>query len=132
MPRLARLLPSAFAFALAAVSSAAAVAATAMRYDKAAFDHALATGVPVVVHVCASWSPLCRTQKPVVVALLKGLEMQRVQLFNADFDTDRELKRTLHVFQQGTLVVFKDGREAARSTGDTDRTTIATLLTKAR
>ena len=49
MPPLARLLPGVFAFALAVVSSVAATAATAMRYDKAAFNRALAVGAPVVV-----------------------------------------------------------------------------------
>ena len=111
--------------------SSAACAATVARYDKAAFNRALAAGVPLVVHVCAGWSPLCRTQRPIVANLLKGPRMLPVLLLNADFDADREARRLLHVTYQGTLIVFKDGREAARSSGDTDRTAIAALLNKA-
>ena len=128
MPHFARLLPGACAFALAVVSSVAAMAAPAMRYDKTAFSRALATGTPVVVHVCAGWSPLCQTQRPIVGALLKEPGMRSVQLLNADFDTDLEARRTLRVLHQGTLIVFKNGREVARSSGDTDRTAIAALL----
>ena len=138
MPALARLPPAAvrrvlsgaLAFALAAGSTAAAWAAAA-HYDKAGLDRALAAGVPVVVHVCAGWSPLCRTQKPIIAALLRGPKMQPVLLLNADYDTDREARRVLHVPYQGTLIVFKDGREVARSSGDVDRAAIAMLLNKA-
>ena len=37
----------------------------------------------------------------------------------ANFDTEKALKRALGVTQQSTIVVFKDGKEVARSTGDT-------------
>ena len=129
MPVLARFLPGALALVVAAGSSATACAATA-HYSKAALDRALAAGVPVVVHVCAGWSPLCKKQKPIVASLLQGPRMLPVLLLNADFDTDREARRMLHVAYQGTLIVFKDGREVVRSSGDTDRTAIAALLAK--
>ena len=128
MPLLARLLPGVFALALAVVSSAAAPAATAMRYDKTAFSRALATGVPVVVHVCAGWSPLCQAQKPIVAAVLQEPGMRSVQLLNVDYSTDLETKRALRVLHQGTLIVFRNGREVARSSGEIDRTAIAALL----
>ena len=130
MPHLARSMPGAFAFAfaLALGSSVAAMAATAMRYDKTAFNRALAVGAPVVVHFCAGWSPLCQTQKPIVSALLREPGMRSAQLINADFDTDLEARRTLRVLHQGTLIVFRHGREVARSSGETDRTAIAALL----
>ena len=128
MSPLARLLPGVFALALAVVSSVTVVAATAMRYDKVTFNRALATGMPVVVHVCAGWSPLCQTQKPIVAALLQEPGMRSVQLLNVDFNTDLEARRTLSVLHQGTLIVFRNGREVARSAGDTDRTAIAALL----
>ena len=130
MSVLARLLPGALAFAVAAGSSAAACAAAA-RYSKAALDRALGAGVPVVVHVCAGWSPLCRTQKPIIAALLTGPPVLPVLLLNADFDADRDARRMLHVVHQGTLIVFKNGREVARSSGDTDRAAITAVLTKA-
>ena len=124
------LVPGALAVAVAA-SSLPACAATAVHYSQAAFNRALAASVPLVVHVCAGWSPLCRVQKPIVATLLRGPRMLPVLLLNVDFDTDRYARRVLHAPYQGTLIVFKDGREVARSSGDTDRTAIAALLNKA-
>ena len=116
-----------------AAAAACCVAASALplRYSKVAFDRALAGGLPVVVHVCANWSPLCKVQKPIVAALLRELPLREIILFNAEFDSDFELRRTLHVFQQATFVVFKDGREVARSNGDVERAAIEALLKKA-
>ena len=54
-----------------------------------------------------------------------------VTLFKADYDTEAALKKQLRVAQQSTFVVFKNGKEVGRSTGDTDRTTIARLFDKA-
>jgi thioredoxin-like negative regulator of GroEL len=46
----------------------------------------------------------------------------------ANFDTEKALKRSLGVTQQSTIVVFKDGKEVARSTGDTQEPNLAALL----
>jgi hypothetical protein len=51
-----------------------------------------------------------------------------VTLFVADFDTEKALKKSLGVTKQSTIVVFKDGKESARSTGDTRRDSLAELL----
>jgi len=58
-------------------------------------------------------------------------EFKDVTLFIADFDTEKALERSLGVTQQSTIVLFKGGKEAARSTGDTRQATLAALLRRA-
>jgi thioredoxin 1 len=49
-------------------------------------------------------------------------------LYVANFDTEKALKRSLGVTQQSTIVVFKDRKEVARSTGDTQEQNLSALL----
>jgi len=67
--------------------------------------------------------------------VLKGLvetpALKSLTLYVANFDTEKALKRSLGVTQQSTIVVFKDGKEIARSTGDTQRDRLDALLKQA-
>ena len=120
-------------FVVAAGLAIAAVASLAgeVPFDKASFDAALAQGKPVIVEFSADWCPTCRAQKPIVQSLLKEERLRPVTLFNANFDTEVELKRQLRVSQQSTFVVFKGGKEVGRSTGQTQKDVIADLFDKA-
>jgi thiol-disulfide isomerase/thioredoxin len=100
-------------------------------YSQAAFDQAVAAGKPVIVHFAASWCPTCKAQQPIVDALLKEPSRKDATFFKADYDTEVALKKQLHVSQQSTFVVFKEGKEVGRSTGQTDRAAIASLFDKA-
>jgi len=51
-----------------------------------------------------------------------------VSLFVANFDTEKVLERSLGITKQSTIVVFRDGKESARSTGDTQQPALADLL----
>jgi hypothetical protein len=51
-----------------------------------------------------------------------------ITVFVANFDTEKVLERFLGITQQSTIVVFKDGKESARSTGDTQQAPLAELL----
>jgi thiol-disulfide isomerase/thioredoxin len=99
--------------------------------DRAALDQAVAAGGPVVVHFHANWCPTCKAQTPVVAQLLSEPPMQAFKLFIADFDNEKALKAELHVNAQSTFVVFKGGREVARSTGQTSREAIAATFARA-
>jgi thioredoxin 1 len=120
-------LATAGTLALAAFSAAAGQ----QPFNQAAFDKALAARQPVIVHVQASWCPTCKVQRPIVASLLQQPKMKNVILFAADFDTEAALKKQLHVAQQSTFVVFKGGKEVARSTGETRRDAIAALFDQA-
>jgi thioredoxin 1 len=124
------LVRSFFAGIALCVATMAALAAE-MPFDKAAFDAALAQGKPVIVDFAADWCPTCRAQKPIVQGLLNEDKLKPVTLFVANYDTETALKKQLGVTQQSTFVVFKGGKEVARSTGQTQKQAIAELFDKA-
>jgi thioredoxin 1 len=100
-------------------------------FDQAAFDQLQAQGKPVVVYFHATWCPTCKIQQPIVDKLTASPALRDVTLFEADYDKEVALKRALHVTQQSTFVVFKNGREVARSTGETTEPAIRSTLEKA-
>jgi thioredoxin 1 len=97
-------------------------------FNQAQFDAARAAGEPVAVVFHADWCPTCRAQAPVLKGLAQSPELKSVTLYIANFDTEKSLKKSLGVTQQSTIVVFKSGKESARSTGDTQKDSLAALL----
>ena len=117
--------------AVALTTTAFFAAAAELPYSKADFDQAVAAGRPVIVDFQASWCPTCKAQKPIVDALMSEPKRKDLTLFAADYDAEAALKRQLRVSQQSTFVVFKGGKEIARSTGQTDKAVLAALLDSA-
>jgi hypothetical protein len=54
-----------------------------------------------------------------------------VTIFEADFDTQTALEKMLKVTQQSTFVVFRQGHEVTRSTGQTQEPAIRAVLQQA-
>lgn len=100
-------------------------------FNQAQFDSMLAAGKPVAVVFHADWCPTCRAQAPLLKELTQTPELEGITLFVANFDTEKTLKKSLGVTKQSTVVVFKDGKESARSTGDTQQASLAALLRRA-
>jgi thioredoxin 1 len=100
-------------------------------YDKAQFDKLIAEGKPVVVDFFADWCSTCRAQKPIVRELAAEPAMKDVTIFVATFDKEKELRKTLRVRSQSTFVVFKSGKEIARSTGQLVKEEIGAMFAKA-
>jgi thiol-disulfide isomerase/thioredoxin len=110
---------------------AVTVQAAEFPFSQHAFDQAIKEQKPVIVDFAASWCPTCRAQKPIVQSLMGEPKMKNVTLFVADYDKEQALKRSLKVVQQSTFVVFKNGKEVARSTGQTQREELEALFSKA-
>lgn len=100
-------------------------------FEQAVFDKAVAAGGPVIVQFHADWCPTCKQQAPIVQQVLADPKMKDVQLFVADFDNEKALKKQLRVSTQSTFVVFKGGKEVSRSTGQTTRAAIEGTFAKA-
>ena len=118
-------------FAIAVLLFVAGAWAGEVPYKKAALDKALAEGQPAIVYFHADWCPTCKVQQPLVKELLKESRMKVVTLFLADYDKEKDLKKTLRVSSQSTFVVFKGGKEVARSTGQTNKEDLAATFAKA-
>jgi thioredoxin 1 len=100
-------------------------------FSRATFDRLLGEGQPVAVDFHADWCPVCRAQAPIVKELLTTPELRNVTVLIANYDTELGLRKSLNVAKQSTLVVFRHGKEVARSTGDTTRDGLAALLRQA-
>jgi thioredoxin 1 len=127
------LMKSLVALIFAAMLTAIAVPSFAAEvpFNQAQFDSMIAAGKPVAVVFHADWCPTCRAQAPLLKELTQSPELKGLTLFVANFDTEKALKQSLGVTKQSTVVVFKDGKENARSTGDTQQASLAALLRRA-
>lgn len=111
---------------LSALGSAAEVV-----YEEARFNAALAQRGGFVVALVTDWCTTCSRQELIVAALLEEPRFRDLTVFIADFDREFDLRQRLRVVTQGTFVVFKDGKEVARSTGQTQKKAIEDLFAKA-
>lgn len=100
-------------------------------YDRTQFQATLAAGKPAVVYFHASWCVVCHVQQPIVDRLAASPEMKNLTVFVADYDKEKALRKTLRVSEQSTFVVFKEGKEVARSTGQTQEQEIRSVWKKA-
>ncbi len=115
----------------ASLLSSAALAATKVGYTPAAFDAANKAGKPILVEVTAPWCPTCKAQAPILGELSSQARFKDLNTFTVDFDSQKDVLKTLNVQMQSTLIVFKSGKEVGRSTGDTKKDSIEALLAKA-
>jgi thioredoxin 1 len=97
-------------------------------YHKAQFDEQVASGKPTVVYLHATWCPTCKIQQPIVDRLSSDAEFKSLTVFEADYDKEVALKKSLRITQQSTFVVFKGGHEVARSTGETTEPAIRKMF----
>ncbi|WP_439574501.1 thioredoxin family protein [Phreatobacter sp.] len=100
-------------------------------FTPAAFQAAQAAGRPILVEVSAPWCPTCRAQKPILSDLTASERFRGFVVLTVDFDSQKDVLRQLRVQMQSTLIVFRGTEEKGRSTGDTNRASIETLLAKA-
>lgn len=69
---------------------------------------------PVLVDFWASWCPPCRTMNPVIEALAKEFKV-----FKVNVDTNQELAAHYGISSIPALLIFRDGKVAARHVGMT-------------
>jgi len=88
-------------------------------------------GKSVVVHVHAPWCTNCKAQDPILNAEIKSPVYKEVTFLQVDFDTQKSVLKTLNVSIQSTILVFKQGKEVGRVTGNTKEKDIEELTKKA-
>lgn len=114
-----------------ALSGVAQAAEAGKPFDQKAFDAALGAGGPVIVHVSAPWCVICRAQHPILAKLREEPRFKDFALFEVDFDNDKSSVRAVGARLQSTLIVYRGGREIARTVGDREEGWIEGLLEKA-
>lgn len=102
-----------------------------MPFEQANFNQLLKQGKPVVLHIHADWCPVCRAQDAVLDELMPLAEFKNLPVLRVNFDKEKSVLRTYTVRNQSTFIVFKNGKEVTRSTGETDKARIAELLKQA-
>jgi thioredoxin 1 len=100
-------------------------------YDEAVFHKLLSSGQPVALDFSASWCPTCRAQAPLLRSITGEPGFKDLTLLVADYDKEMALRKTYNVSMQSTLIVFRNGKEVARSTGDTSLAGLTRLLATA-
>jgi thiol-disulfide isomerase/thioredoxin len=100
-------------------------------FEQRAFEAARKAGRPILVEITAPWCPTCKAQKPILSELMRQPKFSGLQVFEVDFDSQKDVVRSLRAQMQSTLITFKGEREVGRSVGDTRRDSIEALLDKA-
>ena len=122
------------ALALACLALAAslspALAGETMPFSAASFEAAQKSGKPILIEVSAPWCPICKTQKPILAKLAGEPRFKDLQIFDVDFDSQKELLRRLNVRMQSTLIAYKGETEMGRSVGETQPEWIEGLVEK--
>lgn len=116
--------------ALLAAGRPAFAAEAARAFDTATFDAELASGRPFLVHVTAPWCPICRAQKTALARLRDKPQFKDFGLLAIPFDDDKPSMRIVNARLQSTLILYKGGREIARTVGDREDGWIEDLMEK--
>ena len=117
--------------ALSLLVAMSAFAAETKPFDQETFAALQAANKPVLIDVYADWCPICKQQAPIVSDLIASPEFRDFTVLRVNFDTQKDVRRTLKVAQQSTFIVYRGKQEVARSTADTNKASIATTLRKA-
>ena len=125
-----RFMLMAAALGIVLLSGAQSEAITKRMFDQNEFQAAQAAGRSILVEVHAPWCPVCKRQRPILAKLGTEPKFKNMISFEIDFDSQKDLVRRLNVQKQSTLIVFKGRKEVARSTGDSNPTSIEELLAK--
>ncbi len=99
--------------------SLAAQALTVKPYTAADLAAAQNAGSPVALHFFADWCPSCKDQAKAFESLKADPTLTKMTVFTVDYDKAQDLRKSLTVRSQATVIVFKGKVEVARNGGDT-------------
>lgn len=85
----------------------------------------------ILVDFHASWCGTCKKQESVLKKIGKENEFSEVVIQTVDFDHATSLKKEHGVSKQSTLILFKNGKELARTVGISNEDEIKTFIRKA-
>jgi thiol-disulfide isomerase/thioredoxin len=95
-------------------------------YNGKSLADSITTGKKTLIWFHASWCATCKAQELVLAKIPKN--QNQTVIVKVDFDTATKLRRELKVATQSTFLIYKDGKEVARSVGITDPTELKKLI----
>lgn len=119
------------AAAAALVVTTLAARAETIPYSAEALAAAQSAGKPVLVEISAPWCPVCKAQKPIISALQEKPEFAGLVVVEVDFDSQKDVVRSLGARSQSTLIAFRGATETDRSVGVTDPAAIEAMVATA-
>lgn len=111
-----------------AAETAASTGVTLASFDRAAYDQAVADGKAVFVDFHADWCSTCKANAPAVKSALQEVDGDNYAAFQANFDTETELKKELGVTTQSTLVLVQGTNVAKLGPGPQQKDGILAFL----
>ena len=84
---------------------------------------------PALVDFCASWCGPCRQLAPTIDAVAEELESE-VSVFKVNVDENPNLARTYKIQSIPALILFKDGAELRRATGNISKQQVVDFIQK--
>ena len=121
----------ALAFTLLAGAASWAHALDIQPYSPERLASLQSAGKPVGVHFHAEWCGTCKAQEKSLQTIKAEGSLPQVTLLVVDYDKEKDLRKTMKVRAQSTLVVFKGANEVARVGGDTEVPKLKAALSKA-
>ncbi len=130
--RLANLIvAAALSAGLLLVSVPASRAATEAPFTEVAFAQAQKAGKPILVHIWASWCPVCAAQAPTLSQIESDPAYKDLIVYTVDFDKQKDVVKEFGARIQSTLIVFHGVTEKGRSAGDSHADSIKALVAHA-
>ena len=103
----------------------------AMKLDSSNFDSVLATkNMPVMVDFWATWCGPCRMVAPVIEQVAEEYEGRAI-VGKVDVDECGDLAMRYGVMSIPTLILFKNGEEAARMVGLQSKQALVRMIEEA-
>lgn len=81
------------------------------------YEQAITSTPVTLVEFFASWCPHCQRMMPVVAQVKQNLD-GKVDVYQFDVDKNQELTDAENVESYPTFIVYKDGKEVWRSSGE--------------
>lgn len=106
-------------------------ASNGLPFDAAAFRTAQAAGKTIVIEITAKWCGPCQRQRPVVAKMLEKPEFAKLTMFDADYDAHKKELLEINALHLTTLILYRDGKEVARSSGATSPEAVETFFRQA-
>lgn len=95
-------------------------------YSATEAQAAIAAGKPVLLWFHKMGCPTCAAQQPTLDSYLK--QHDGLMAYKVNFAEDKAANESYGVGMQSTLIVFREGKEITRSTGETDAAKLQMLL----